>query len=193
MHTKAIADWFLGHQTTTNPTPTVTNMKLQKLVYLAESCFGSLYNTSLIDDSIQAWDHGPAVKRLYGIFKSSGSDPIPVPSETPDLPDDVVEVLESVWETFGSMTAWQLRKLTHEVGPYEDHYQKDARNIDIPLSEVHAAWPDFIEVGAATHHKVPSSVVRRMKQLAATAKVPETVAVDVDQLMADYHAFAPSR
>jgi len=188
MRTRVIADWFLwaDHQSVR---PSVTNMKLQKLVYLAESCYGDLTGGALVDDPIQAWDHGPVVKPLYGMLKRNGSAVIDGPDREPELPEEVRDVLETIWDYFGGMTAAALRNLTHTVGPYINHFHDDARDTILPADEIHDAWPEFL--ASATETQQPSGPARaRLQRIASDARTEPAEDVNVDQLLADYHAFA---
>ena len=51
----------------------VTHMKLQKLVYLAHGWHLALCDgATLINEQIEAWDHGPVIRALYAAFASYG-------------------------------------------------------------------------------------------------------------------------
>ena len=55
----------------------LTQMHLQKLVYLAHGWCLAVTGKPLIEEKIQAWDYGPVIKPLYDALKSYGSANIP--------------------------------------------------------------------------------------------------------------------
>ncbi|MCG7303866.1 DUF4065 domain-containing protein [Pseudoglutamicibacter albus] len=155
--------------------PSITNMKAQKLAYLAESLYGHLESRDLSAGAFQAWEHGPAQPELYRAIKSRVGDnpaaPLPPFSGGNALSKDIEEIYEGVWDNFGGMTANQLRNFTHTYGPYDRHYRRDVRDIDIPKDEIHEAWPEFIN---GLHIFERSPEMRR--RVVALAKLPRTVA-----------------
>lgn len=169
---------------------TITNMKIQKLVYLAESAFGATFGVDLIDEEFQAWNHGPAVKPLYGQFKTSRDAPIPHPvSQTPELPENIHDILETVWENFGSMTASQLRALTHEIGPYDAHYLPGVRDIVLPKNEVHDVWNELLSEALDKKSRTDRTT-EGFWALLGRAPASEVGQVDTLQLMQDYTTFS---
>jgi uncharacterized phage-associated protein len=192
MRSRDVADWILQYAHERTGADSISNMQLQKLVFLAESCFGSLYGTSLVNEPIQAWEHGPAVKPMYGQFKCNGKGPIPTPETKVSVPEAVAEVLESVWDNFGHLSASDLRNLTHDVGPYSAHYVPKVKDIEIPKGEIHEAWSDFLTAGSRVSRRLSPSERSRMLDLLGEGR--STIAPDTgynaDQIRADYHAFA---
>ncbi|MCI1747566.1 MAG: DUF4065 domain-containing protein [Acidipropionibacterium sp.] len=190
MRTDAIAAWFLSRGNT-NPPAAVTNMKLQGLVYLAESCYGSLHEEPLVDQPAEAWD-GPAFPGLYRTHRHCKANPIPAPTRCDPLPEDVTEVLETVWDLFGDRTAGQLQNLTHDYGPYRDHYVEEQKHTDIPVDEIHHAWPLFAAQGAARVYRPDPHALAVLHKLAAKAPTgqPDITRYNTGQLMADYRAFS---
>jgi uncharacterized phage-associated protein len=192
MRSRDVADWILQYAHERTGADSISNMQLQKLVFLAESCFGSLYGTSLVNEPIQAWDHGPAIKPMYGQFKSNGDRPIPTPETRVSVPEDVAEVLESVWDNFGHLSGWDLRNLTHDVGPYSAHFVPQVRDIEIPKEEIHQAWSDFLTEGCRVSGRLSRAERARMSALMdfEGSTFEADAGFDADQIMADYHAFA---
>ena len=52
---------------------TVTNMKLQKLVYIAEGWYLALYDLPLYREDTVAWKYGPVIPELYEALRMYGS------------------------------------------------------------------------------------------------------------------------
>lgn len=193
MRTAAIADWFLWCARVGEGAATVTNMKLQKLVYLSESAYGSLLGVPLIDEDVQAWDHGPVVRPLYVAFKEFGAETIGAPRGEPQLPFGIVEVLESVWDYFGHMPASRLRKLTHDVGPYSAHYKQGSLHEVIPKDEIHAAWSAFLAAGSSDRERRQAGDERRALKNLLSVPTEQHQDFSVERLMKDYEAFSDLR
>ena len=99
MHTvDEIADWFLSRS------DTVTNKKIQKLVYYAYAWY-LVFNNESVDDlrlrffpnRFEAWVHGPVYPELLERFKPYGSEHIPMHAgDVATFSTDELDVLEQV-------------------------------------------------------------------------------------------------
>lgn len=148
----------------------ISNLKLQKLVYIAYGFYASLENEKLFDERIEAWQHGPVIPSLYHEAKHYGSRAIISPfttieellSEISDLDDMEVDVsspaldeknkfcgdvIKLVWDKYKEYTAWTLRGLTHLEGtPWHDVYEIDKNNRgEIPFEKIKLYYDDFIK------------------------------------------------
>ena len=110
-----VANWFLTKES-------MSHKKLQKLCYYAQAWFFVLHDDDpIFNGSFEAWVHGPVNRRLWEKFKDYGYA---------DIPQDALsgiakkfeskdnELLESVWETYGEYTGFQLESLTHDESPW---------------------------------------------------------------------------
>lgn len=131
-----IAEWFLYYNDKmleTEDADTISNLKLQKLLYYAQGCFLGLKNRPLFNENIVNWTHGPVVEEVYYIYRNNGSNGIEYDGQYDRSIDRETEViLEEVYETFGKYSAWGLRNMTHE----EDPWKNTVRNQIIPNSEI---------------------------------------------------------
>jgi uncharacterized phage-associated protein len=110
----------------------LTNLKLQKLVYYAYGYNLVRNDGQLFTDPLKAWKNGPVVPQLWHDFREHGSERLPV-DETfrpSSIPDDVREVLDEVWQTYGQLAAWKLRNMTHEEPPWVEARARDERITD---------------------------------------------------------------
>lgn len=107
----------------------VSPLKMQKLVYYAYVWTLVKNKKKLFDEKIQAWPSGPVVPSLYKELKSYGSAPIDekylgVKNEAElnaifsKFPKEVKEVLDGVYETYSTKTAFELVALTHAEKPW---------------------------------------------------------------------------
>ncbi len=108
-----ISDWFLSKEA-------MTPKKLQKLSYYFEAWSYALFNDSLISDTkFEAWVHGPVSPELYSRYKEFGWNDIEQTEDNSDLFDNkALDLLESVWITYGSKSANELEALTHSELPW---------------------------------------------------------------------------
>ena len=98
----------------------ITNLKLQKLAYYAQSASLAFYDSALFPESLEAWKHGPVVPELYRTYKGYKSSPLP---KTASVSEGVYsaaerELLDGVYAFFGQYAAWKLRDMTHEETPW---------------------------------------------------------------------------
>jgi uncharacterized phage-associated protein len=54
----------------------VTNLSLQKILYIAQMLFMGEHNTRLIDTDFEAWDYGPVSPEVYRKVRIFGANPI---------------------------------------------------------------------------------------------------------------------
>jgi uncharacterized phage-associated protein len=134
----AIANEFLVRAEAQNRR--LTQMQLQKLVYLAHGWSLAFLGNALIEDDIEAWDYGPVIRRLYDATKRYGSGPVTRHirwgDDTPFFSEDggeafepltaqERELIDAVWKAYGDLPAFQLSALTHAPNsPWSSAYQK---------------------------------------------------------------------
>lgn len=109
-----IADWFLSQDS-------MTHKKLQKLCYYAQAWYCALYDgTPLFEDEIQAWVHGPVIASLYPLYADYKWTLIPQKEfDESVLAEDTLEVLETVYNTYGGFNGDQLESLSHSEEPWK--------------------------------------------------------------------------
>jgi uncharacterized phage-associated protein len=114
---KNIAEYFLFQG---KDSDYITNLKLQKLVYYAQGFYLAIYNKPLFQERIEAWTHGPVIPDLYHSYKRYGSQPLPRPVDVDFsfFDENTIELLNEIYKTFGSFSAWALRNLTHRERPW---------------------------------------------------------------------------
>lgn len=126
----AIANEFIRRSLAPGGHP-ITQMQVQKLVYLAHGWGLAVLNKRLVEDQVQAWEFGPVIPNLYSALRKFGRSPISHPlkwgDDTPfsfdsdgeafeELAPEEAEVLDLVWNTYGKYPAFKLSALTHQDG-----------------------------------------------------------------------------
>lgn len=119
---------------------TLTNMQLQKLVYIAFGFYAAIEHKPLFTDEIQAWSYGPVIPNLYHELKRYGPGQV---SEFLDhagvLKEDTIErkIVEQVWSSYHSYTALELSNLTHKANtPWSRVWNEKKKNTTIPFNEI---------------------------------------------------------
>lgn len=117
----------------------VSNLKLQKLLYLVQAYFLLNRNGVCFKEEIQAWDFGPVVPEAYHEFKRFGSGDIPPIKAYFEMDsgyssvcqreyqEDVIsskdrELIARVVDNFKDYSATDLVRLTHHQAPWSDAY-----------------------------------------------------------------------
>jgi uncharacterized phage-associated protein len=110
----------------------ISNLKLQKLLYYAQGANLALYDAPLFPEPIEAWTHGPVVPDVYHRYKQHGGEPIPVEQVDLDAYNEQVrEVLDEVNEVFGQFSALKLRAMTHNEPPWIQTPQGETIPLDL--------------------------------------------------------------
>lgn len=106
-------------------------MKLQKLVFFAQSWSLRLLDRPLVEDFFAKWQYGPVLPQLYHAVKDYGNRHISglistleftddggFSTVTPKVDDDIQYncLIDNILDVYGSMTAAHLSKLTHLPG-----------------------------------------------------------------------------
>jgi uncharacterized phage-associated protein len=116
-----VADYFLA-QMSDDCGDTISNLKLQKLLYYAQGVNLAFHDTPLFRDRIRAWDHGPVIPSIYHKYKEYGDGAIPKPNNVNFAVFTKKDrtVMDEVWKVFGQFSAWKLRNMTHAEPPWKN-------------------------------------------------------------------------
>lgn len=140
--------------------PAITPMQLNKLVFLAHGWFMAFTDKPLINEAVEAWQHGPVVASIYHSFKLFKGSPITrvnlaharMKEEYKLIAEDenAVRVLDSVWRGFGQKSGLELSALTHLEGSpwhtiWEERGGKHQQNAIIPNLLIKAYYRDIYE------------------------------------------------
>lgn len=157
---RAIANWFLDRASAARVR--LTNMALNKLVYLAIERSLVERLTLLTPARIEAWDHGPVFREVYHSFAQFANQPITsragrfsptaramVQATEEFYPEDIL-FFEEMMRRYGDKSAGKLREISHVVGgPWDTVWRYRGRSnpgmeITVPIIFQHA--PDWREV-----------------------------------------------
>ena len=115
------AEYFLRLQTG-DAGDSISNMKLQKLLYYAQGFALAILGKPLFEDDFEKWAYGPVLPVVYNKYKAFGSEAIPRPegASLQDYTDDERKLLDEVYYTFGQYSAWALSEMSHATAPWRD-------------------------------------------------------------------------
>jgi uncharacterized phage-associated protein len=110
----------------------LTNMKLQKLLYFAQGHSHALRGQKLMHDDPEAWQYGPVYHTVWEQFRRFGARAIDCkaidevsfafsdadePEEIPPPADgDVNRFLDAVWDAYKTKSAITLSEMSHVAG-----------------------------------------------------------------------------
>lgn len=138
MDARDIADYLLA-KIDTEAGDSITNLKLQKVLYYAQGWALAVLGKPLFDEEVEAWKYGPVVPSIYHAFKKFGDGAI-MPNEDAKglLPTDIATLIDQVWNRYGDMSGLALMRQTHREAPWHDAYDPDAASKPIAKADMQA-------------------------------------------------------
>jgi uncharacterized phage-associated protein len=122
----------------------VSNLQLQKILYLAQMLHLGRYGTRLVDAQFEAWDYGPVEPRLYRKLRMFGAKAVQdVFREAREFAEEDPRrsILNEVCEALLPMTAGALVDMTHWAnGAWAQYYVSGRRGTPIPDSAIAAEY-----------------------------------------------------
>lgn len=101
---------------------TINLMKLGALLYYAEAWSLAVFDRELVDEELQAWDHGPVFPSLWARLSSKGWNSLGA-NELEDcaipLDDDTRGLLDDVWQAYGEFSLPELGKMIKQDDPWK--------------------------------------------------------------------------
>lgn len=109
----------------------ITQLKLQKLMYIAQGIHLALYDAPLFKEEIEAWQHGPVVRELYHEFKVYGTDPIPLPYKVNvnGFSLKTREFIYQIYAEYGEHSSKYLYQWTHSHKIWQEAIASGSKNI----------------------------------------------------------------
>jgi uncharacterized phage-associated protein len=118
----------------------VTNLQLQKILYLTQMYALGLDEERLVDTEFEAWDYGPVAPNVYRQVRMFGSSPIkdvfmgarPFSADSKKL-----EILHDACRYLLPMKPAELVEITHwNEGAWAKNYVPGVRGTKIPDSDI---------------------------------------------------------
>jgi hypothetical protein len=106
--------------------PDLTPMKLQKLMFFAQSWYLKKYRVRLINDEFVRWRFGPVIQSVYYEFSSVGGGLLTENKVfardargeivTPSIASNDDAFLDAIVHAYGNYSGWQLSDMSHAAG-----------------------------------------------------------------------------
>lgn len=126
----------------------LSNLALQKILYLAHMVHLGWTDNPLIDSGFEAWDYGPVQPSLYHKVKVFGSSPIKdIFHDAHPLIDQSSEAqaLDAALEHFGGLSPGKLVAITHHAGgAWDKHYNPSVRGLPIPDRDIRKEYQEIV-------------------------------------------------
>lgn len=108
----------------------LTNMQMQKLVYIAHGYCLATLNRPLFHNNVHAFTYGPVIPSLNKQLRQYGAGEIAefIPTdEQPVAPDsEEMEIIREVWQYYGDFSGLQLSDITHRKGsPWSETWKNN--------------------------------------------------------------------
>lgn len=93
----------------------LSNLELQKYIYLIEIEYIKKFDKHLIDDDFVAWIYGPIVEEVYWKFRHYGANSITIPNDEiyNNLNDDEIKLIQNTIENLNTQIYWKLVERTN--------------------------------------------------------------------------------
>lgn len=131
----------------------LSNLSLQKLVYLAQMMHLGETGRPMFPEDFQAWDYGPVVPALYHDLKMFGATPVARYSRLRVIDDPLpVEdsIIDQMVEIGKTAKPSQLVQFTHwKDGAWAKTYQAHVKNLTIPKSLIKEEYDARVRKAAA--------------------------------------------
>ena len=118
---------------------TISNLELQKLLFLAQKDFWKHHDEKLISVFFEAWEYGPVVPELYRAAKRFGADPIESTflSGVKYGSNRLDDALITSYEKYREASPGRLVALTHKpFGAWDKNYKPNILGVPIPDRDV---------------------------------------------------------
>lgn len=122
---KIIAD------TDTSQGDTISNLKLQKMLYYLQGFFMAAFGQKLFEAPVEAWQYGPVVREAYFHFNQFGQGAVNLRGDEQiiELPRKENELFKEVMKEFGHFSAIKLMHMTHEEPPWKKTWHESPQGV----------------------------------------------------------------
>ncbi len=108
----------------------LTNMQLQKLVYIAHGYSLARLRQPLFHNNIHAFEWGPVIPNLYKTLRHYGAGEVKdyISTDAPPVAEDSqeMEIIREVWQDYGELSGLELSDLTHRKGtPWSETWRNN--------------------------------------------------------------------
>lgn len=164
----------------------ISAVKLQKLVYYTFGWYGRLTHKELFSQTFYAMEHGPVVSELLAAHSGQPSvtaDVVEASSrafaDTIQDPDPYYDaVLSAIMRTYGKVSPWDLRDLSHDEEVWQQAWDERGRDrrADLPRDVILAYFIQRSDIPPELAKLLPDPQVTTVDE--QTFETLETLQVD---------------
>lgn len=102
---------------------TLSNLKLQKLLYYMQGFHLAAFDTPFFNEAIEAWTYGPVVPVVFREFKKHQNRAINPENYLDELAltGEEQQLFDRVYDKYNCFSAVALMQMTHTEGPWKSH------------------------------------------------------------------------
>ena len=101
-----VANWLIEKANNADNGDSITNLKLQKLLYYMQGYYLAVFGKPLFEEDIEAWQYGPVVPKSYDKFSTYGKGVLMPTSEgVASFKEEEEELLNEVFEVYNDYSA----------------------------------------------------------------------------------------
>lgn len=125
-----IINWCLNHSIS------ITNLKLQKLLYFVQGEYSREKGTQLISDDFYAWQLGPVVPEVYSEYSIFSSSTLPAQKQVVSFSTEDARVIDTILQKYAYYTTWNLVELSHQQDPWKYQHEIFGDKALIPYKSI---------------------------------------------------------
>ena len=102
---------------------TISNLKLQKMLYYMQGFHLALFDSPFFNESIEAWTYGPVVPVVFREFKRYRNRAINPENYCDELvlTGEEQQMFDRVYDDYNRFSAVALMRMTHSENPWKSH------------------------------------------------------------------------
>lgn len=137
----AVSDYILS-KVDTEVGESITNLKLQKLMYYCQGWSLAIRQADLFTDEIKAWVHGPVIPELWKAYSGYEYCAIntakALENRTPGDKLSIAEkdLIDEVYKIYAPIPAKNLEYMTHADQPWIDARETGKKSPTMPKEEI---------------------------------------------------------
>ena len=154
-------------------------LQIQKLTFFAHGYMLGIYGHPLVEDTYEAWKHGPVAPSVYYGLSYYGSSPVTEPlrlhpSDDRALSPIQLRVVDIVIDEYAHLSGWAMRNLTHRKGaPWRQ--VSDEQGWFIPNGLIRRYYHNVVRgIGEDTKWKMPrirkTRLLKNLKRKGSVAR-----------------------
>lgn len=131
---RVIAKYIIGYYA--NIDWSISNLKLQKVLYFLQAQYLVTHDKKLFDDEIEAWGMGPVVPSVYREYSMFGGASIPCfNKEMPVIRGDDAALIDDMLEKLKDLSSAYLTQIVIHQKPWMQNFSEFCTRI-IPAEEI---------------------------------------------------------